>query len=1064
MSPRAALLALALLAAALPPPAAAAPRVLDAFDSSAPWAAMPASGVIMKLSSEAGPNGNCLRVDFDFQKGGGYAVLHRALPLDLPANYRLTFNVRGETAPQNLELKLLDESGENVWWKNRVNFVFPAAWTTVVTRKRQIEFAWGPGAERELRHAAAIEFAITAGSGGKGTVWLDDLAIEPLPPPSATPPRIVARASSAARGSSAEFAADTLAATVWRPAESDARPWLELDLGELREFGGLALDWAPGEHLRDYDVSLSDDGAAWRAAARVRGGNGGRDWFALPESEARRVRVSAASDVAGRAVGLAGAALLPLETGASENRFVRAIAEASPRGWYPRGMRGEMSFWSVVGTALGKSESFLSADGAVDLGVGKPGVEPFLWANDRLWTWADVTSVPALEEGALPLPSVTWRGAPVELTVAAIPYDHQGAAFTRATYTVRNRGAAREEGTLYLAYRPWQVNPPSQFLNSPGGACEVRAISGRAGSVFLEPGACWVTGTEPKGFGATTFAAGDIVEWLAKDRLPPEGAAVDSGGRASAAQAHPFALAPGDSMVVTLDLMLSRPDVRPWSPFPLPGAAELRARVIEEWRAALGPAEIRLPAAARDLENTLRAQLGWILVNRDSAAIQPGSRAYARSWIRDGALTATALLRWGKYADVKRYLEWFAPFQYADGKVPCCVDRRGSDPVPEHDSHGEFIYLAAEYLRHTGDRATVAALWPHVAAAAAYLDTLRAQRLGPEWEKPENAEFRGILPPSISHEGYSAKPMHSYWDDFWALQGYEDAAWLAERLGHASDARRIAASRDAFRRDLAASIAASMAQHRIDYVPGCADLGDFDATSTTIAVSPVQATGVAPPGAVDSTFARYWRFFTDRRDGREPWEAFTPYEMRNIGAFVRLGRRDEALEMVKWFMTQRTPPGWAEWAEVVWNAPPEARFIGDLPHTWVGSDFVRSALDLFAYEDDAKSSLVLLAGVPLEWALDTAGVRVRNLSTQYGTISYTLRREAGAVVLRIERGPRVPRGGIIVAFPPYPPEAKPGQRVTLDGRTLDARPIVVARLPAVVRVWLPGPKAKLPYR
>ena len=31
------------------------------------------------------------------------------------------------------------------------------------------------------------------------------------------------------------------------------------------------------------------------------------------------------------------------------------------------------------------------------------------------------------------------------------------------------------------------------------------------------------------------------------------------------------------------------------------------------------------------------------------------------------------------------------------------------------------------------------------------------------------------MPASISHEGYSAKPQYSLWDDFWALRGYRDA-------------------------------------------------------------------------------------------------------------------------------------------------------------------------------------------------------------------------------------------------------------------------------------------------
>src|SRR5205823_2745034 len=52
------------VAQAAPP----APRVLDDFESTSAWTAVPASGVEMKLSSEPGPHGNVLRVDFKFTK------------------------------------------------------------------------------------------------------------------------------------------------------------------------------------------------------------------------------------------------------------------------------------------------------------------------------------------------------------------------------------------------------------------------------------------------------------------------------------------------------------------------------------------------------------------------------------------------------------------------------------------------------------------------------------------------------------------------------------------------------------------------------------------------------------------------------------------------------------------------------------------------------------------------------------------------------------------------------------------------------------------------------------
>src|SRR3546814_5427051 len=63
---------------------------------------------------------------------------------------------------------------------------------------------------------------------------------------------------------------------------------------------------------------------------------------------------------------------------------------------------------------------------------------------------------------------------------------------------------------------------------------------------------------------------------------------------------------------------------------------------------------------------------------------------------------------------------WYAPYQFDDGMVPCCVDDRGSDPVPENDSHGELIFNIAELYRYDGDKAFLAKMWPHVLGAFEY--------------------------------------------------------------------------------------------------------------------------------------------------------------------------------------------------------------------------------------------------------------------------------------------------------------------------------------------------------
>jgi hypothetical protein len=112
-----------------------------------------------------------------------------------------------------------------------------------------------------------------------------------------------------------------------------------------------------------------------------------------------------------------------------------------------------------------------------------------------------------------------------------------------------------------------------------------------------------------------------------------------------------------------------------------------------------------LPPSADRLIDTWRSNLAYILINRDKAGIQPGSRSYDRSWIRDGSLTSSALLKSGIVTEVKEFIEWYASHQYENGKVPCVVDARGPDPVPEHDSHGQLIYLIREYFNFTGDTA-----------------------------------------------------------------------------------------------------------------------------------------------------------------------------------------------------------------------------------------------------------------------------------------------------------------------------------------------------------------------
>jgi hypothetical protein len=553
--------------------------------------------------------------------------------------------------------------------------------------------------------------------------------------------------------------------------------------------------------------------------------------------------------------------------------------------------------------------------------------------------------------------------------------------------------------------------------------------------------------SRPNRAGVAAFDHGDVVaDHFARGRSPALKQVHDPFGHASALLEWDFDLAGGEmkevSIVTAMDssaaglrtAQRSHPD------------AEVETAAA--WRARRGNLVLELPPSGREALETFRAQLGWLRVTRDGPALKPGARSYDRSWIRDGALSSAAMLRAGEPDIAREFATWFAQFVPEDGAVPCCVDHRGPDPTPEHDSHGEFVFLVAEILRYTGDIELARNLWPAARRAADHIDTLRAQRRTAEWRAPDKVHFFGLLPPSISHEGYSAKPMHSYWDDFFALRGLKDAAWLAGRLGHAADAARFAASRDTFAADFAASIRAAQRVHKIPFVPGSADLGDEDATSTTIALDPAAAGDVAPPGAIAITFDRYWDWFAKRKGGSQEWDAYTPYELRTIGALVRLGRRDRANEALDWFLRDRRPAGFRHWAEVVSREERKPRFLGDMPHTWVGTDYVRSFVDLFSYVDvvGSDSTLVVGAGLRPEW-LQGEGARIANLPTPFGTLGYRMRAEGANVVVEVDEATAIPPGGIRLV-PPPPPGGRPWRSVTIDGVAGRPSDAVVRTAPA----------------
>ena len=735
-------------------------------------------------------------------------------------------------------------------------------------------------------------------------------------------------------------------------------------------------------------------------------------------------------------------------------RYEIAAARAH-RDLFPSSLHARQVYWTVVGVPAGRQKSIFDEYGNIEAFKGAPLVQP-LWRDASGRAAAVPTDDSArqhsLREGWMPMPAVQSALQPgLELRSETFTIEQRGQPVTLLRHRLRNTGRQRVEGTFSLVVRPMQMNPPWQN----GGVSPIReiAIEGPAersdvrvnGRVLLQS----LTATGARG--AAPFGAHgerEITAHVAAGTAPPTLEARDDDGLAAAMLGYDVSLEPGTQrdIVIAFPLGTDRidpkaerlPDAPALDRAALIGAAgdasagfdALATQVEQQWQSRLGRIGLSLPDES--LVDMLRAQAAYMLINQTGPAMQPGPRNYNRSFIRDGSATAAILLRMDQAKIARDYLRWYSdhavhenglvsPILNEDGTVNTGF---GSDN--EHDSQGQFISLVADVARLDGGPDSVRDYLPKVKLAMRFLQELRERTLVPGYkaDQPAPERFSGILAPSISHEGYSS-PTHSYWDDYWGLKGWHDGAWLAESLGDADTARWAREQYAALRESVAKSIRATMAWKGIDFVPASADLGDSDPTSVSIALDPTGQQDILPADALQTTFARY---LDDVRSRDKPGAlyAYTPYEMRNVLTYVHLDQPKQADELLHSLVRHRRPSDWQVLAEVVHSRLRHPGYLGDMPHTWIGAEYVRAIFGMLMHEAD--DGLDLLPGVPPSWVAGE-GLSVDKLPTAYGALSMSARQQGSTLRVKLEPGVR---DGTAVRVS-WPTRERP-TRVTIDGQ------------------------------
>jgi hypothetical protein len=105
-------------------------------------------------------------------------------------------------------------------------------------------------------------------------------------------------------------------------------------------------------------------------------------------------------------------------------------------------------------------------------------------------------------------------------------------------------------------------------------------------------------------------------------------------------------------------------------------------------------------------------------------------------------------------------------------------------------------------------------------------------------------------------------------------------------------------------------------------------------------------------------------------------------------SFALLDQPERAETLLKFLMLGRRPVGWRHFAEVVHSNERLGSYIGDMPHTWVGSGFVNTILGMIFVEKGDE--LHLLVAAPKDWLL-ADGVTLRKVPTHFGRLDLDAR-------------------------------------------------------------------------
>ncbi|MBP5093483.1 MAG: hypothetical protein J6332_05490 [Abditibacteriota bacterium] len=613
----------------------------------------------------------------------------------------------------------------------------------------------------------------------------------------------------------------------------------------------------------------------------------------------------------------------------------------------PQGRTGRV--WTVAGNMDGELEAFVGPGGEVQPGsesytayfiVADPEAKKIITPADSL---KDCKR--KLAEGCLPAPVAEWEKDKVLFSATTFAgYDED---FLVSAVDVKNMGDEDRTLDLYAVIAPNRViggySAPT-YIELEGGNINT------GGKLFLR---CV---TKPDEFASyiSQDPKKDVTCFIPSGKIPDSKGEAGKDCTVSAAARYKLTLKSGEKKTFYFTTSPDKIDYK-----------KVYGDFAAKWQKKLFETEIDIPD--ENARNCYYANLAYMLIMSDGGVCKPGTAYYDAFWVRDFAYFADAFYYTRNMNLVESGLAYLDDLRLENGGY---APKTGSTEDTELDAPGQVLYAMAQYYRRTGHRDFLSSVDAAVYGACDYIiDKIKSDK-------------RGIMPPSVSAEDIGSGSDHHYWDDFWAVRGLLEGAYLAGEAGNRSRASRYAAEGLKLFETFTAQVHELAEKEGIEYIPNGPE--DIKTSSSARGTS----CGLWPCDVLDTedflvqtSFDYYWSNHF-KNGGFIHRDHYWPYAGLDMAVgWLMTDEYYRAQTVLDWTLGNDPTKGWWSYPEGM-NLKDNTLAEGDMPHGWFSASYISFVRNSLVRESD--DTLMLLSGVKDEWT--EKGLYFGNLPTLFGNV------------------------------------------------------------------------------